>query len=122
MDRGGDDRRTAWARASGPWLSGEADRRDDSPVIIETALDSLITRREGRTLLRLLTDPVVADSEVLHREVQSWCYEIRGSVYLVLSDDAEDEGDLRGNLDKLHEVGDPVLTAPLGRALLNLAG
>ncbi len=98
------------------------DENDETPelkVSIDAALDDLFTRREGRALLRLLTDPTVADSTVLWTEVQAWCYEVRACVYLTLSPVSEDE---RSDVDKLHEVGDPVLTAALGRALLNLSG
>lgn len=92
------------------------------PLAIDTALDSLFAQREGRALLRLLTDPAVAESEVLWREVQGWCYEIRAYVYVTLGDDAAGgERDERNDIDKLHEVGDPILTAALGRALLSLA-
>lgn len=103
-------------------LSRELDDEDDAlpeqEVSIDAALDDLFTRREGRALLRLLTDPTVADSDMLWTEVQAWCYEIQACVYVALG---PENGDERSDADKLHEVGDPVLTAALGRALLNLA-
>ena len=97
----------------------EGDETPEQEVSIDAALDDLFTRREGRALLRLLTDPTVADSTVLWTEVQAWCYEIRAFAYVSLGPEDDDE---RSDAEKLHEVGDPVLTAALGRALLNLAG
>lgn len=104
-------------------LNREVDDEDDEmptpDVSIEVALDDLFARREGRALLRLLTDPTVADSTVLWTEIQAWCYEIRAFVYITLGPENDDEC---SDFDKLHEVGDPILTAALGRALLSLAG
>ena len=97
----------------------EGDETPEQEVSIDAALDDLFTRREGRALLRLLTDPTVADSTVLWTEVQAWCYEIRAFAYVSLGPEDDDE---RSDAEKLPEVGDPVLTAALGRALLNLAG
>ena len=97
------------------------DEDDETPeleVSIESTLDDLFARREGRALLRLLTDPTIADSDVLWTEMQAWCYEIRALVYVTLG---PADGDESSDFDKLHQIGDPVLTAALGRALLNLA-
>lgn len=61
----------------------------DESTDVEAALDSLFARREGSALLRLLTDPAVAESEKkLWREVQGWCYELRAWVYVALGGDA----------------------------------
>lgn len=57
-------------------LDDEDDESPEQEVSIDAALDDLFTRREGRALLRLLTDPTVADSTVLWTKVQAWCYEI----------------------------------------------
>lgn len=84
---------------------------------IHAALDRYFTRKEGRALLHLLTDPAVSDSPTLSRALQEWCYDLRAAIYVTV---AGEDAETSNALDRLHDVGDPHLTVALGRGLLAL--
>lgn len=99
---------------------GEFDAENSGTTGIDAVLDDYFVRTEGRALLHLLTDPGVSESEVLSRQVQAWCDDLRTAIYLVATrEGAEGSADVVSP-DRLHEVSDPHLIAALGRGLLAL--
>lgn len=96
-----------------------AEDSDSTPADMDAALDLLFARQAGQALLRLLADPTVAGSVALSKAVQEWCYEVRAVVFVALNGGESDDTPSAA-LDGLHGVGDPLLTAALGRGLLGL--
>ncbi|MDK7698950.1 TetR/AcrR family transcriptional regulator [Cutibacterium avidum] len=88
---------------------------------IDVVLDHYFAQTEGRALLHLLTDPGVSESELLSRQVEAWCDELRAAIYVVVTrENAEGSADVAVRA-RVHEVADPHLAAALGRGLLALS-